>query len=57
MEQEEKPNNRIIVPFTEQELQELANGEELTFLYATKGGEEVELILRLETPEDYELND
>jgi hypothetical protein len=46
---------RIIVPFSEEDIQDLMHGEELCWVFALNdgSGKQVELLLRKETEEDY----
>jgi len=51
----EEPTQKIIVPFTEEDIQDLMNGQELNWVFALNDGSDkhVELLLRKETEEDY----
>ena len=46
------PAEKIIVAFSESDLQELMNGDEMTWRFPLEEGREVELLLRLEREED-----
>lgn len=48
----EKKNQKIIVPMSENDIQELQSGEEFDWTFPTENGEEIDVHVRQETDED-----
>ena len=51
---ERKGNQGITVPVSEEDIQELQNGEEFTWTFRTDFGENIDVLLRQELEEDLE---
>jgi len=49
-----KKNQKIVVPMSEQDLEDLQNGEEFNWTFPTESGEEIDILIRPENEEDNE---
>lgn len=49
-----KPNAKMVIYFSEQDLQDLINGEQFQWTFPTDRGEDIDVLLRGETQDDLE---
>lgn len=50
----QKENPKLIIPFSEGDLQDLINGEEFRWTFTTDKGQDIDVLLRSETQDDLE---
>lgn len=51
---ENKKNQKLVIPFTENDIQELGSGEEFNWTFETDKGESIDIHIKQETDEDIE---
>ncbi len=52
-----KKNPKLVIPFTSNDLEELMSGETFKWTFATEEGQDIDVLLRLETESDIEDED